>query len=155
MVNGLYLYSAFSATQSALQHKSAFTHSYTHSHTKGGWLLYKEPICSLGTHSHTFTPVVQLLGAVWGSVSCPRTLQHVDQRSWGLNHQLSDWQTTRSTYWAAAARVFVAYAFITYISTDSFLFHDISRIIHVCDLLIVRGHLLSYNLQSFLHSFTV
>ncbi len=27
----------------------------------------------------------QPLGAIWGSVSCPRTLWHVDRRRWGLN----------------------------------------------------------------------
>ncbi len=35
----------------ALLHKSAFTHS----HTKGRWLLHKDPTYSSGTHTHTFT----------------------------------------------------------------------------------------------------
>ncbi len=50
MVNGLYLYSAFLALKVLLQHKSAFTHSHTRSHSKVRRLLYKEP-----THAHSFT----------------------------------------------------------------------------------------------------
>ncbi len=72
MVNGLYLY--FSA-QSALLHKSAFTHSHTL--RIGDFSTKSQPAHQELIH----TPVVQPLKAIWGSVSCPRTLWHVDQRS--------------------------------------------------------------------------
>ncbi len=54
MVNGLYLYSTFLSLL-ITQHKSAFIHSHTHSHTKGSLPLYKEPTCSSGIHKHIFT----------------------------------------------------------------------------------------------------
>ncbi len=53
LVNGLYVFSAFlviSTSQSTLQ---VSIHPFICS--RGRWLLYKEPTCSLGTHSHTFT----------------------------------------------------------------------------------------------------
>ncbi len=75
------------------QHKSAFTHS----HTKGRWLLYKEPTCSSGTHTHTFTHQ-------WRSHQEQFGVQYLTQgqRSRGSNHRPSDWYRTRSTYWATA-----------------------------------------------------
>ncbi len=72
MLNELYLYSAFRVFQllkALLQHKSAFTHSHTHIHAVQTANL---PIGNSYTHTHT--PVVQPLGAIWGSVSCTRTL---------------------------------------------------------------------------------
>lgn len=34
-------------------------------------------------------------GTIWGSLSCQRTLQHVDRSSWGLNRQPCDQWTPR------------------------------------------------------------
>ncbi len=42
-------------TQSALQLKSAISHSHTQSQSKGRWFLHKEPTRLSGTHTHTFT----------------------------------------------------------------------------------------------------
>ncbi len=72
-------------TQSVfLPHKSTFTQSHTHTHTNDRWLLFKKPTCLSGTHTHTFTHQWQPSGAIWGSVSCQRTLRHVDRRSRGF-----------------------------------------------------------------------
>ncbi len=40
--------------------------------------------------THVHSPVAQPLGAIWGSVSCLRTLRHEDWRKRGSNHQPSD-----------------------------------------------------------------
>ncbi len=82
------LFQSFQPLKALIQHKSAFTHSHTQSHTKGRWLLDRKPTCSLGTHTHTHihTAMVQPSGTIWGSVSCPRTLRHVDGGTW-------DWTT--------------------------------------------------------------
>ena len=82
MVNGLHLYSAF--IQSALQWP--LIHPFTHQWRQ---LPCKVLACSLG--------------AIWGSVSCPRTLRHVDRRSRESNRRPFDHWTTRSTNWATAA----------------------------------------------------
>ena len=37
------------------------------------------------THTHTHTLTYQRLGTIWGSVSCPMSLQHAD-RSWEQTH---------------------------------------------------------------------
>ena len=58
------------------------------------WVRLTGSIRNSFTHIHT--PMAQLM-AMWGSVSWPRTLQHEAQRSWGSNHQPSDWKVTRST----------------------------------------------------------
>ena len=36
----------------------------------------------IDVHIHIHTPMAQPLGAIWGSVPCLRTLQHVNWRSW-------------------------------------------------------------------------
>ncbi len=43
---------------------------------------------------------------MWGSVSCQRTLRHLDRRSWRLNPSVC-W-TTHSTYWATATPTWLA-----------------------------------------------
>lgn len=45
-------------------------------------------------------------GAIQGSISCPRTLQHTDLPGWGLNYGYSDQRTTCTVSWAAAAVLF-------------------------------------------------
>ncbi len=70
---------------------SDLSDSHSHTHSQCRWLLYKEPTCSSGTHTHTHTFMAQSSGAIWASVSCPRTLQHVHQRCRGLNYWPSDW----------------------------------------------------------------
>ena len=54
-----------------------FTHSHTHIHTAHVSTLMR---------TYTFIHRWHTSGAIWGSVSCPRTLWHVDWRSQGLNH---------------------------------------------------------------------
>ncbi len=78
-VNGKFLQS-YSTT---LQHKSAFTH------TKDRWLLCKsQPAHQELIHTHSY---INSTAIGRGSVSCPKTLWHLDQRSRGLNHRPSGW----------------------------------------------------------------
>ncbi len=59
--------------------------SHTHIHTlrAGEFSTKSQPVHQelTHTHTHTHTPMAQLSGAIWDSVSYPRTLQHVDQRA--------------------------------------------------------------------------
>lgn len=70
-LNGLYLYSAFLVSHSCFIH--------THTHKQAVFSNIQTPMDAFGTSL--------------GSVTCRRTLQHADQGSWGLDHQLSDQQT--------------------------------------------------------------
>ena len=77
MENGLYLCSAFlvlCSAESSLPHKSAFTHSHTHSYTGGsGSQAMRGATCSSGAitiHMCTHTLMEEPPGAMWGSVSC-------------------------------------------------------------------------------------
>ena len=85
------LLSNLSTTEKASEHKSAFTHSHTHSHTDARWILYKEPSCSSGTHTHTWTRCCTANGSSLDSVCWLRSLQHEDWRSRGSNHWPLDW----------------------------------------------------------------
>ncbi len=84
MVSGLYLYSTcLSTTQSAFTTQVCihpFTHTFTHIGQVTSLQRAKLLIWNSDTHIHT--PMTQPLGAIWGSVSCPRTLQHVDPTFW-------------------------------------------------------------------------
>ena len=60
-------------------------HSSTHTHTH-------KALFSIFTFYTHPTPIT--LGTIWGSIPCPRTLQHVAWRLWGLNHQPSGWLMT-------------------------------------------------------------
>ncbi len=81
MVNGPFLYSAFlflnlSTTQSAFTTQVFVSPVHTVGHTNTRIL---SAIRNSFTNIHT--PVAQPLGAMWGSVSCPKTLWHVGRRS--------------------------------------------------------------------------
>ncbi len=72
MVDGLYLFGAFLVfrlLKAVLQHSSAFTHSQPNSKVAS---LQSANLLIKNTNTHIHTPMEQLLGVMWGSVSCPR-----------------------------------------------------------------------------------
>ncbi len=73
---------------SLFNYSKLFYNTGQHSHAKQVTSLHKTNLLIRRyTHSHTNGTAIK---SVWDSVSCPRTLQHVDQRSRG-NPQSSDW----------------------------------------------------------------
>ncbi len=95
MVNGLYSYSTFLVFQLLkvlLHHKSAFICSHTHSHTNSKVAsLQRASLLFRNSYTHIHTPMAQSSGVIWGLVSCPRTLWHVDLGNRGSNHRPSEW----------------------------------------------------------------
>ena len=79
MLNCLYLYSAFlilMTTQSTLQYRFDIQpHTYSYSASK----------CSTFLSYINHTMPAQLSEALWGSVSCPRTLRRTEWGRWGSN----------------------------------------------------------------------
>ena len=62
---------------------ATFAHSHPHIDTQMAEAAMQDTNCSSG--------------AIWGSVSCSRTLQHAGGDSWDSNKRPSDYYMTRST----------------------------------------------------------